>query len=638
MDLSTTSSSTSTKTFVTSAPSRTQYSHQFENSETNRTTGTINNDDTAGSSNLYDSAMDNSLTTFVSFSKSANNNSSLNSTKNISMPKTANKSSGNYSHLNTSDSSSQGDHNATLNGSNVGASTANTTAKSAVNTVQKLSEHGNDFHTSTPRSNASAALNNHLNNKNDSMLLIQSESTETNTSQEEVDPKSRLANRTIFKTNNPDLSIIEINENSIKDTDIENSVLVIETSSDDDTENMKQKQNVNNAGAVNTSAVNVTLASRNVSPNKSQVENAADKRRRKAESLIHSSKQKLNIAIAEASAAESASPAAVVGDSAIVENILQPVTKREIKIYESLEEFEKNLPPTVTVLDTPFGSKVYLVGTAHFSEDSQDDVSFVIRNVRPDVVMVELCPSRIPILKLDEKTLLEEAKNVNLARIRSIIQSHGYINGIFFILLLQMSAQIAKDLGVAPGGEFRRAFEEIHKLPGCVLHLGDRPIRITLHRALKALSLWQTIKLVWRLTSTDTISIEEVEECKQRDLLEKLMQEMAGEFPAFSDVFVKERDLFLCHSLQMAALPQPPIDGAGKPKPVKVVGVVGIGHASGIAKMWGRVDPQTIPAILEIPPASLGTRICKYTFKYGIIGLTIYGAFKLLRPRFARFY
>lgn len=199
-----------------------------------------------------------------------------------------------------------------------------------------------------------------------------------------------------------------------------------------------------------------------------------------------------------------------------------------------------------------------------------------------------------------------------------------------------MSAQIAKDLGMAPGGEFRRAFEEIHKLPGCMLHLGDRPIRITLHRALRALSLWQTMKLVWRLTSSDTISIEEVEECKQRDLLEKLMQEMAGEFPEFSDVFVKERDLYLCHSLQLAALPQPPTDGSGEPRPVRVVGVVGIGHANGIAKMWGRVDPHIIPAIMEIPPASLSTRICKYSVKYGLIGLTLYGAFILLRPHLGR--
>uniref|UniRef100_A0A1B0FIV1 TraB domain-containing protein n=1 Tax=Glossina morsitans morsitans TaxID=37546 RepID=A0A1B0FIV1_GLOMM len=369
-------------------------------------------------------------------------------------------------------------------------------------------------------------------------------------------------------------------------------------------------------------------------PNDAHMQNVySDKRRRKAESLLHSSKQKLNIAIAEASAAEHA-PLSSAGLPS--NGNVQPETKRPLKIYDTLEEFERNLPSTVTILNTPFGSKVYLVGTAHFSEESQDDVSFVIRNVRPDVVMVELCTSRIPILKLDEKTLLEEAKNINLAKIKGILQTHGCINGIFFILLLQMSAQIARDLGMAPGGEFRRAFEEIHKLPGCMLHLGDRPIRITLHRALHALSFWQTVKLVWRLTSNNTISMEEVEECKQRDLLEKLMKEMAGEFPAFSNVFVKERDLFLCHSLQMAALPQSANDGSNIPRPVRVVGIVGIGHANGIAQMWGRVDPQRIPDIMEIPPARLSTRLCKYTIKYGLISLGLIGVFKLLRPRFMR--
>lgn len=54
-------------------------------------------------------------------------------------------------------------------------------------------------------------------------------------------------------------------------------------------------------------------------------------------------------------------------------------TKRLIPMYDSLEEFEQHLPDTVTVLDTPFGSKVYLVGTAHFSEESQDDVSLVFQ-------------------------------------------------------------------------------------------------------------------------------------------------------------------------------------------------------------------------------------------------------------------
>lgn len=98
-------------------------------------------------------------------------------------------------------------------------------------------------------------------------------------------------------------------------------------------------------------------------------------------------------------------------------NLKSSLNKNEIKIYDSEEEFEKNLPSTVTVLNTPFGSKVYLVGTAHFSEESQNDVSFVIQNVKPNIVMVELCPARIHILNMDEKTLLEETKNFNLAKV-----------------------------------------------------------------------------------------------------------------------------------------------------------------------------------------------------------------------------
>lgn len=38
---------------------------------------------------------------------------------------------------------------------------------------------------------------------------------------------------------------------------------------------------------------------------------------------------------------------------------------------------DDRLPPTVTLLTTPTGAKVYLVGTAHFSKESQEDVSTV---------------------------------------------------------------------------------------------------------------------------------------------------------------------------------------------------------------------------------------------------------------------
>lgn len=539
----------------------------------NKSKGQLN-DTSLGGSSIYESALEN-LTAYTSFDGSANDNS----------------------HFNVST-------DATLNGSD--SHCYNTTTGSCSSTT-----------TRDLNKNISA-----------SMLLIQSESTETNASQEEVDPKSQLANKTIFKTDNPDLSIIEISDNSIKEQEAENSFFLIESNDDND-----QQKNLSKT---------VGGAKQKISPLKT-ADNAAtassENRRKKAETLIQSSKQTLNVDVAEAFAAESKAASGETNDidDAVPEET-HPATKREIKIYDTIEEFEENLPSTVTVLDTPFGSRVYLVGTAHFSEESQDDVSYVIRNVRPDVVMVELCPSRVHILKLDEKTLLEEAKNFNFAKIRSIIQTHGYINGVFFILLLQMSAQIAKDLGMAPGGEFRRAFEEIHRIPGCMLHLGDRPIRITLHRALRALTLWQTMKLVWRLTSTDTISIEEVEECKQRDLLEKLMQEMAGEFPEFSEVFVKERDIFLCHSLQLAALPQMPTDGSGIPRPVRVVGVVGIGHANGIAEKWGKVDPSCIPEIMKIPPGRLSTRLAWYSFQASVCSLLLYQGYRILKPCLKRLF
>lgn len=309
--------------------------------------------------------------------------------------------------------------------------------------------------------------------------------------------------------------------------------------------------------------------------------------------------------------------------------------KDAIKIYSSLEEFDKNLPDTVTMLTTPYGSKVYLVGTAHFSENSQNDVSLVMRNVQPNMVMLELCPSRVHILKYDEKALLEEAKDINLAKIQSIVKSNGTINGLFYILLLNMSAKITKKLGMAPGGEFRRAVDEASRIPNCVVQLGDRQIHITLQRALRGLSLWQTVKLIPKLLiMDDDISAEEVEQCKQKDLLEEIMLEMAGEFPAFGRVFVEERDLYLCHSLQLAALPQELPNGTLRP--VNVVGVVGIGHAAGIVKHWGKVELSTIESIITIPPASFSHKAAKFVLKYGTLGLCAYGLFRFMRPRLSK--
>ena len=70
--------------------------------------------------------------------------------------------------------------------------------------------------------------------------------------------------------------------------------------------------------------------------------------------------------------------------------------------------------------------------------------------------MVELCKARTNILHLDEETIIEEAQNLDFEKSLEIIRSQGSVQGIMYLLLLSMSAHLTKELGMAPGGEFRR--------------------------------------------------------------------------------------------------------------------------------------------------------------------------------------
>ncbi|XP_011306769.1 traB domain-containing protein isoform X1 [Fopius arisanus] len=289
---------------------------------------------------------------------------------------------------------------------------------------------------------------------------------------------------------------------------------------------------------------------------------------------------------------------------------------------------DDRLPETVTLLTTPDGAKVYLIGTAHFSEESQNDVSLIIQAVQPHIVMVELCEARVHVLQLDEKTILEEAGNLTLAKMRATIRKNGLFNGLLYVLLLNMSANLTKQLGMAPGGEFRRAFLEAKKVQRCLVHLGDRPINITIQRALSSLSWWQTIKLLWNLLRTkEPISKEDVERCKRKDFLEELLTEMGTQYPSLREVFVKERDMYLTHSLQLAALPIPTPHGL---IPSRVVGIVGIGHTPGMIEHWGTIKPSDIAPIMRTPERSLSSKILRISLKVSLLGAVIYVGYKYI--------
>ncbi|KAK3781471.1 hypothetical protein RRG08_019096 [Elysia crispata] len=299
----------------------------------------------------------------------------------------------------------------------------------------------------------------------------------------------------------------------------------------------------------------------------------------------------------------------------------RPPSEQRVPVHIS------DLPETVTMLEKD-GCLVYLVGTAHFSKESQDDVSKVIQATKPHVIMVELCQSRVNILKMDEAKILEEAKNINLSTIQQVIKRNGVMQGVLNILLLNMSAYITKELGMAPGGEFRVAFNEARKLKGgCRFILGDRPIQITLRRALSSLGVWQRIKLAYAiLFSKEPITKEDVEKCKQKDMLEQMIEEMTGEFPALGETFVKERDIYLAHSLRKVAQPIPCPDAPEGLVPSVVVGVVGIGHVQGIKENWNK--DLEIDEICRLPQASMFSVVAKWGFRCSAIGLITYGCYK----------
>lgn len=85
-------------------------------------------------------------------------------------------------------------------------------------------------------------------------------------------------------------------------------------------------------------------------------------------------------------------------------------------------------------------------------------------------------------------------------------------------------------------------------------------------------------------------SKDDVERCKQKDLLEQMMAEMVGEFPDLHRTIVSERDVYLTYMLRQAArrleLPRASDAEPRKCVPSVVVGVVGMGHVPGIEKNW----------------------------------------------------
>lgn len=222
-----------------------------------------------------------------------------------------------------------------------------------------------------------------------------------------------------------------------------------------------------------------------------------------------------------------------------------------------------------------------IIGTAHVSAESVDEVKDTIYEIQPDRVAIELDFARYTKIK-NRMNGIEEDDTISVTK---IIKENKV--GLFLVttILSYFQSKIGAEVDVAPGSEMIGAIEAAEDL-GIPIALIDRNINTTLERALNKMSFIDKIKFLYGILATDTDDEEiDIEELKNPDKLDDLLEMFKDEAPGIYEVLVHERDAYLAGSL--LRIPED-----------KVVAVVGAGHQPGINKYLD--NPETIPPLEEL--------------------------------------
>ena len=223
-----------------------------------------------------------------------------------------------------------------------------------------------------------------------------------------------------------------------------------------------------------------------------------------------------------------------------------------------------------------------IIGTAHVSEKSVEEVRNTILECEPDIVAVELDATRYQNL-LNEKNGVNQDKEI---KIRESLKGNNITMFLVSGFLSYFQKKIGDEVGVKPGSEMLAAAEAAEE-SGAKVALIDRDIQITLKRALNHMSFWEKAKFVYSIIASffsKDEAIDDIESIKQGDALEEVMGYFQEMSPRAFEVLVAERDAFMAQRLL-------DLDG-------NVVAVVGAGHKKGIQK--NMENPQKIPPLYQL--------------------------------------
>ncbi|MFA7167342.1 MAG: TraB/GumN family protein [Sphaerochaetaceae bacterium] len=257
------------------------------------------------------------------------------------------------------------------------------------------------------------------------------------------------------------------------------------------------------------------------------------------------------------------------------------------------------------------GRRITLVGTAHVSKESVNEVRQVIEDVQPDRICLELDDGRYK-----SKT---EQKDWSNTDIRKVFKEHRGFLMLANMALAGYQKRMGDETGSAPGTEILSA-AEIAQEKGIPFSLCDREIQITFKRAWRKSSLWNKGKLMGSLLgavfSNEKVSTEELEKLKQGDTMQSMMQEMAKELPQVKSVLIDERDRYLATSIYQS-------EGNN------IVAVIGAGHQEGIIKNLKALDEGSqrmdLSDITKVPPPSKAGKIVGFIIPAAIIAMIVMG-------------
>jgi pheromone shutdown-related protein TraB len=234
----------------------------------------------------------------------------------------------------------------------------------------------------------------------------------------------------------------------------------------------------------------------------------------------------------------------------------------------------------VTRLDFA-GKELYLVGTAHVSRQSVEEVRRVVAALRPDTVCVELDRGRY-------ETLVDETRWRKLD-VRDVL-ARGKL-GLFLSSLLFAGFQkrLGDKLGVRPGAEMLAAVEEARRI-GAEVVLADRDIQVTLMRCYARLRPLERAQISFVLAmlpfAAADIDEKQIEELKNREAISDVMTTFAREMPALQEPLIDDRDRYLVGTVRAAA---------GR----RIVAVVGAAHVPGMTRHLS--DPIDLDALGRAP-------------------------------------